>query len=129
MSPNPHDGPAGLAEPAIGIPIARNVSFDFCAPPLPIIFGPSPVFGASVPKTAINEYRRLRSRKGDVDRSATSCQDSAMKAEPKTTAMQFGTEGTFACIVSLNRSRHPLGGGERNRIAKLNISRHFFCDI
>ncbi len=88
VGPNPHDGPAGIDESAIGIAIACNIAFDFCAPPLAIVFGPRPVFGAPVPKAAIDEYRDLRSRKGNVDRSATFHQNTTMEAEAKTASVQ-----------------------------------------
>jgi hypothetical protein len=129
MAPNPHDSPAGLGEPAIGITITRNIAFDFCAPPLTIIFGPGSVFGAPVPKAAIDEYRDPRSRKGDVDCSPTACQYSTMEAKAKTAAVQFGSEITLARIVSLSRSRHPLRRGGRDGIEEFNISRHASCDV
>lgn len=78
MGPNPHDGPAGIDEPTIGVAIARNVAFDFCAPPLAIVFGPGSVFGAPVPKAAIDEHSNFGCRKGNVDRSTTSRQNSTM---------------------------------------------------
>lgn len=129
MGPNPHDGPAGIDEPAIGVTIACNIAFDFCAPPLAIVFGPRSVFGAPVPKAAIDEHRGLRCGKGDVDRSATSRENSTMEAEAKAAAVQRGAKGTLARIVSLSRSRHPLRRGGQDRIAELNIFRHFSCGI
>jgi hypothetical protein len=129
MSPNPHDSPAGVAEPAIGIAIACNIAFDFCAPPLAIVFWPSPVFGAPVPKTTIDEYCGLRSWKNNVHRSATAYQNSTMEAEAKTTTVQLGPKLAFTSIVSLRRPRHPVGRDGRDRIAPLNISRHFSYDI
>jgi hypothetical protein len=129
MGPNPHDGPAGIDEPTVSIAIACDVAFDLCAPPLAIVFGPGSMFGAPVPKAAIDEHSGLRSGKDNVDGSATSRQNSTMEAEAKAAAVQRGTKGTLARIVSLSRSRHPLGGGGRDRIAELNIFRHFSCGI
>ena len=82
-------GPVAYAVGLIGIAIAGSVAFDLCAPPLAVVFRPSPMFGASVPKTTIDENRDLRSRKSNVDRSPASFDELAVQSEAQTSPVQL----------------------------------------
>jgi hypothetical protein len=55
MFPYAYHRPAIFFETAICVSIPANVGLDFFTPPIRIILGPGSVFGATMPKTAIEE--------------------------------------------------------------------------
>ena len=53
--PNTEDGPSCGRELCIGISVARNITFQLSAPPFAVGAGPGPMFGTTMPETAIHE--------------------------------------------------------------------------
>jgi hypothetical protein len=65
--PYPNDGPTHFDQLAVGIAVSGDIGDDLRAPPIGIVLWPSAMVGTTVPETSIDENRRPRSGKCNID--------------------------------------------------------------
>lgn len=64
--PNPHYGPAGLGQPAIGVAVSRAVRLDFSGPKFGVCHCDGVVIRTPMPKAPVQKDRHLMAGKGEV---------------------------------------------------------------
>jgi hypothetical protein len=107
MFPDADDAPAGLAEVAVYFFVAGDIAKEFLAPEGAIVFGHGAVFGAAVPKAAINENGEALFGENEVG--------FAKQREPSTpTCKPMQSENLYqpqlgAFIAGTTHSRHNFG--------------------
>jgi hypothetical protein len=115
--PNAYHDPADFMQTPVGVMVARDVRFDFGAPPVGIIFWPCTVLGTPMPKASIDKYRNAGCGKDDVHCTATTRQEFLMDTKPKAAAVDFRSQFALKPIVALCRVGHPLGRFNCDRFA------------
>src|ERR1700752_5091482 len=85
MLPDSNNSPSERAQLLRRLSVALLVPLDLVRPEAAIGSGLDPMFGAAVPKTAINEGRYLR---GDKDNVRRAWQIAPMQSEPESLCMQ-----------------------------------------
>lgn len=66
MLPNPHDGPAGFDQPAVGVSVPGSVRLDLRGPEFGIRRRDRVVIRASVPEAAVQEDGHLVASESEV---------------------------------------------------------------
>src|SRR5262245_26348792 len=82
--PDAHDRPTLFFQQRIGVSIAPLVGLNLIPPPFGVVLRPSSVFGAAVPKTAINEHRHSRRWEKHVDCAPKRTRYPAMEPKSET---------------------------------------------
>jgi hypothetical protein len=106
VSPNPHDLPAISAESRVRVAVALLVRNDLSAPELGILFGPSRMLWAAVPKAPVDEDGDTRSGENDVGNPSRLSQQGDMDAETESKSMKRTTQRRFGRGVLLPNALH-----------------------
>jgi hypothetical protein len=85
--PHAHDLPAGLCEKSVGLAIAIACPRDLVAPPIPVVFRPRHMFGASMPEATVDEDGNSETREHDVCTPPRAGQR-RMNTEPQTLTVE-----------------------------------------
>src|SRR5205085_2048259 len=86
--PNPNWEPSVSAEPLICLSVALNVAFQFCLPPIAVVFWEGRVLRALMPKAAVHEYGDAGRDKEDVYLSAKARNRLPVQPKPKASTMK-----------------------------------------
>lgn len=111
--PNSHDRPAGLGEPAVGVPVTRSGALDLRPPPLGVGNRPRRVLGAAVPEATVDEDRHARAPEDQIGSTTQVRQRLTVYAVTKSASEQFGAEPQLSGSVSpphLPHARRRFGG-------------------
>lgn len=110
MFPEAQDCPAGSREYIIGVGIPHLVAFDLLSPIIGVGFRRYEVFGAAVPKAAIDEDCDLRLREDDVGMTTDRAIGPNIRSVPQTACMQNPADGEFRFgVPSPVRLHGPAG--------------------
>ena len=93
MFPEAQDCPAGSFEYVIGIGVPLLVAFDLLSPIVGVGLRRDEVFGAAVPKAAIDEDSDLRLREDDVGVTTDGAIGPNIRPVPQTACMQNPANG------------------------------------
>ena len=88
--PNADYDPSGGTKTSVGIPVALDIGFDLGPPPGGIRFGPSAMFGTSVPKAAVDQDGDTRTGKSDVDKAAPTLDNLTVQSKAEAPPVEFG---------------------------------------
>lgn len=110
MFPEAQDCPTGSLEYIIGVGIPLLVAFDFLSPVVGVGFRRYEVFGAAVPKAAIDEDCNLRFCEDDVSMTTDRAIRPNIRPVPQTACMQNPADGELRFgVPSLVRLHGPAG--------------------
>lgn len=66
MLPDADDGPSGLLQRGVGLPIARAIPVEFRAPEVTVECWTGRMLGTAVPEAPVDEHRKTQPREDEV---------------------------------------------------------------
>ncbi len=94
-----------------GLAITIHVALELDRPPRGVVGRGGLVFGAPVPKAAVDKHRDLRAGEQDVCTSSRHARQSVIDPVSEPEPVEFATEEQFGLGVPCGLPRHPGGGG------------------
>ena len=108
--PYANDQPSFGAEELIRFGVSFSIREDLVPPPFRVGFRPGSVYGASVPKTAIEEDGQLDRRKRDIGRPSNVVQRFVVDTESMSLFVQGGSKRLLRAVVVSFGPRHAETG-------------------
>jgi hypothetical protein len=110
MLPRTDHSPPGPAEPSISVGISRTILLDLLTPEFGIGLRPGTVFGASVPKAAIDKNGQPIPTKQDIGTPSHSWKRGSVDTVPKTCSMEERPYSHLGAGIALPNRLHSAAG-------------------
>ena len=91
--PDSDHRPACFGKRLVDLTVAPDIGIEFPSPPVSVRLGGRPVFGAAMPKTAVNEYRYPCSGEHDVWSRSPDLGKDHVHAISESAAVEFPSDG------------------------------------